>query len=312
MDKLEILNTKLTAINDEIRELSGSEEKLGLEAMAEKVSSGNDEIALQTELLEQAYAELQGKVDPELYENGYTDGYAQGDIEGQVKGYDKALAEGYIKPSGTLEITENNKEYNVAEFEKANVKIPLENKLAQLMNKTITEGTEEDFDGATEIGRYVFYYCEKLESVNIPDSVMSIGTQAFYHCSKLTSITIPDSVTSIGNDAFAYCSNLESIDLPSDLTTIVSSLFQSCVKLSSITIPSKVTNIKNNTFYDCKNLKSIILEPEPPPTLNSSSLLNGVHADCCVYVPSESLEAYKTATNWSAFADRIFAIEEAQ
>lgn len=29
-----------------------------------------------------------------------------------------------------------------------------------------------------------------------------------------------------------------------------------------------------------------------------------------IYVPADSLEAYKTATNWSAIADKIFPEEE--
>lgn len=56
---MEELNLKMTAIANEIRELSGATEKLGLDAMATNVSEGNDEIALQKELLEQAIAELE-------------------------------------------------------------------------------------------------------------------------------------------------------------------------------------------------------------------------------------------------------------
>ena len=55
------VNTKMTAIADEIRELSGTTGKLGLDAMATKVGDANDEIAEQVSLLSQAVAALEGK-----------------------------------------------------------------------------------------------------------------------------------------------------------------------------------------------------------------------------------------------------------
>ena len=57
----------------------------------------------------------------------------------------------------------------------------------------------------TSIGQRVFYYCDGLTSVTIPNSVESIGNAAFKGCSGLTSVTIPNSVTSIGDDAFYGC-----------------------------------------------------------------------------------------------------------
>jgi hypothetical protein len=38
------------------------------------------------------------------------------------------------------------------------------------------------------IGKYAFYYCEKLQSITIPLSIISIGDYAFSNCSKLTNI----------------------------------------------------------------------------------------------------------------------------
>ena len=58
-------------------------------------------------------------------------------------------------------------------------------------------------EGVISIGGYAFYNCASLTSITIPNSVTSIGSSAFYNCSSLTSITIPDSVTGIGSDAFS-------------------------------------------------------------------------------------------------------------
>lgn len=61
------------------------------------------------------------------------------------------------------------------------------------------------------IGEEAFYDCNKLISINIPNSVTSIGEGAFKSCRELLSITIPNSVTNIGDFAFQGCSSLLSV-----------------------------------------------------------------------------------------------------
>ena len=54
------------------------------------------------------------------------------------------------------------------------------------------------FDGeVTEFGNRVFFECDDLTSITIPESVTSIGNEAFSYCYSLNEITIPNSVTSI-------------------------------------------------------------------------------------------------------------------
>jgi len=55
------------------------------------------------------------------------------------------------------------------------------------------------------IGNEVFYGCDELVSVVIPDGVTSIGYAAFGGCGGLTSVTIPDSVTNIVRNPFIGC-----------------------------------------------------------------------------------------------------------
>lgn len=54
----------------------------------------------------------------------------------------------------------------------------------------------------------MFYYCQSLQSIIIPDTVLTIDASAFQYCRALETITIPENVTSIGNNAFRYCSKL--------------------------------------------------------------------------------------------------------
>ena len=55
------VNEKMTALANEIRELSGTTETIGLDAMATHVGEANSEVDSQVELLAQAVAALEGK-----------------------------------------------------------------------------------------------------------------------------------------------------------------------------------------------------------------------------------------------------------
>ena len=162
-------------------------------------------------------------------------------------------------------------------------------------------------NSVTEIGIGAFQNCTKLTSVTIPNSVTKIEQTTFYNCSALTSITIPNSVTKIDDYVFYNCSALTSITIPNSVTSITYSAFYRCSGLTSITIPNSVTSIGKRAFSECSGLTSITIEATTPPTLSSIDAFNYTN-NCPIYVPAESVDAYKTATNWSSLADRISAI----
>ena len=160
-------------------------------------------------------------------------------------------------------------------------------------------------DGVTSIGFYAFQYCYSLASVTIPDGVTSIRTYAFSSCYSLASVTIPDSVTSIGFYAFQYCYSLASVTIPDGVTSIGSYAFQYCYSFASVTIPDGVTSIGRAAFYNCVGVKEYHLLPTTPPSLPNTNAFNGIPSDCIIYVPVGSLEVYRTATNWSEYADQM-------
>ena len=182
-------------------------------------------------------------------------------------------------------------------------------------------------NSVTDIGEYAFIDCASLTSITIPDSVTSIGNSAFKRCTSLTSITIPNSVTSIGNSAFSNCTSLTSITIPDSVTSIGGYVFSSCTSLTNITIGNSVTSIGesafsscirltrviigntvasigNHAFYDNSYLMDVIILPTTPPTLDSDAF-SYISSTAVFTVPKGTLDAYKTASGWSTYADKM-------
>ena len=75
----------------------------------------------------------------------------------------------------------------------------------------------------------------------------------------------------------------------------------------SAVIRSNITSIGNDAFYYSNNLSSLTVEATTPPTLGALALDGTAiyNYQGSIYVPAESVNAYKTASGWSAFADLI-------
>lgn len=155
----------------------------------------------------------------------------------------------------------------------------------------------------TAIGNYAFYNSYSpyaLRSISIPTTVKTIGSSSFYNCKGLISIAIPISVTSIGNYAFYFCSSLTSVVIPDSVNSIGSSAFQYCSNMTSATIGSSVTSIGSQAFNNTP-LSYITCLAETPPSLFSSFTYFNSYVNTTLYVPSNSIQAYRTAAVWSNF-----------
>ena len=139
-----------------------------------------------------------------------------------------------------------------------------------------------------------------LTVYTIPDSVTTIGNSAFYYCYDLTSVTIPDSVTTIGYSAFHYCYSLTSVTIPDSVTTIGNYAFEYCKNLTSITIHDSVTTIGEGAFYECSSLTSVYCKPVTPPA-GGSYMFSSNASGRKIYVPMESVDAYRMAAGWGEY-----------
>lgn len=71
----------------------------------------------------------------------------------------------------------------------------------------------------TEYGDYIFYGCQNLSYVELPDNMTELPMGIFWNCTALKRISLPSGLKKIGNAAF-YGSGLEKITIPASVTEI--------------------------------------------------------------------------------------------
>lgn len=194
--------------------------------------------------------------------------------------------------------------------------------------------------GVTSIGYGAFFQCSHLGSIVIPEGVTSIGEMAFMG-TGLTSVTLPSTLTTVGSGGFdcpylsethfngtvgqwmnvsfnSYNDNpvrfsknlylgdtlLRRLIIPEGITTIYNH-FQGDTALTYISIPSTTTYIAADAFYDCGPNWFRFYAVNPPALGSSSAFLytqGGNTYGSWMMVPYQSLQAYKTADNYTTFA----------
>lgn len=194
-------------------------------------------------------------------------------------------------------------------------------------SKPITSFRESArFINVTEYGLNSFSDCASLIEIDLSNAVSVVGG-AFANCSSLAWLGSLEKVHTLGNAAFRYCTSLavnvympmlsvlqgnyafasSGVDLVTSLGIITSTqpqMFASCTSLRCAILPSTLEKLSTGTFAGCTTMQAIICNAVTPPSVEHANALNNSNS-CPIYVPSESVEAYKAANMWSAVATRI-------
>ena len=150
-----------------------------------------------------------------------------------------------------------------------------------------------------------------LTSVHIPQNVTYLS-DAFCNCSSLASFT--GKFTTTDGKMLINDGKLEGIApygmtkciVPEGVKRIASRVFY-FTKIEEIVFPESLELIADfwMTFSGCR-AKTITVKALTPPKGIEGMFSTYLET---IYVPAESVETYKTAEHWSAYADKIKAIQ---
>ena len=142
----------------------------------------------------------------------------------------------------------------------------------------------------------------------IPDQVATIGDKAFFDCTDLKSLTVGSGVTTIGDWAFGFCMGMKRLSIPDAVTTIGQGAFSNCYGLNSVSIGNSATSVGKQAFNSCDSIAQVICHAVTPPTTYGSVFDYGysdhssiVYEVAPLFVPAESVEAYRTHEEWGRF-----------
>lgn len=225
-------------------------------------------------------------------------------------------------------------------------------------------------DGLITIGSYALANCTNIKEIEIPNSVSSINGNAFRSCSSLNKITLYNEPIEIYSGAFAYGKittvnyngsisdwnnnikfndtqqfmssaetvimdgeilDLNDLHIGDGIEQINYYVFSGWKNLTKVTIDEGVVRLRQNAFYNDANLTYITI-PSSVTVIEWRSLYCGSSSNKCTYVfkgttppqqtssgslalstsyidkiivPAGCGEVYKTAENWTRFADYI-------
>ena len=117
--------------------------------------------------------------------------------------------------------------------------------------------------------------------IKVKDGVKVLGSYALYNCIAITTVELPNSVEKVEGYALYHCDAAETLIIGNGL---------------------KETDMYS---FSMKNLKNVVCMAVTPPDLGMNSFYDTNVGAAFLYVPDESVDAYKEAPQWKNFGSII-------
>ncbi len=171
----------------------------------------------------------------------------------------------------------------------------------------------------TKIGSYAFYGCTSLEAITLPKDIMIIDSGAFWGCTSLKKINLPTKLVCIHKFTFSDCISLTHIKIPEGVVYIGVGAVFFCKALLSIEFPSTIRTIDKMGFIRCDNatrqlsdhgycgnMEYIISYAIKPPIcieedITDAACFEQFNPSIPIYLPSTTIDLYKTNDSWQHF-----------
>ena len=285
------IDSKMTALANEVRELSGTTATKSIVNMTSDINNVNTEINDQSDLIDRIINEANSLPDIESNENR------------EIR-----LQDILIKENGVY-----NTDITYDGFGTVTVAVTTgdDDESSDILDKLLTGTlTEITNDRITKFAQYAFSYHPTLEYASFPN-VQYMQTRVFGNCTALRTVLLPNMIGYTYQYMCAYCSALTTVDVK-QASYVSSYAFYQCTSLETLEF-EKAGTIATNAFNGSTKLKTLILRMDTVPTLGGTNALTGTKIASgtgYIYVPSSLIDSYKSATNWSTYANQFRAIED--
>lgn len=169
--------------------------------------------------------------------------------------------------------------------------------------------TAFESDRITKLGQYAFAYRD-CASISLPN-LKTTAARVFTNCDNMTSLSIPNMTGATNTYMAAYCSAMKTVDVK-QASSVSTYSFYGCANLTKIEF-NRITSISTNAFNGCTKLATLIIRSSSMATLGGTSAFTGTKiagGTGYVYVPKSLIDSYKSASNWSNYANQFRAIED--
>ena len=155
------------------------------------------------------------------------------------------------------------------------------------------------------ISDYAFAY-SYIASVDIPNNLKRINPTAFYKCPSLQSVCwnaldFEEVDTNTNAPFHKVASQIHTFKFGRDIKHIPAYLCYDMNRLDSIEIPAGVKSIGKHAFAHCSP-SVVICHATQVPDIDESAFSKDYVSNTILYVPAESVEAYKDSEQWKKFA----------
>lgn len=186
--------------------------------------------------------------------------------------------------------------------------------------------------GVNKFNQYAFWHGYAIRTISMTPDVQSIGAYFLSTCFRLQCFIFPNGITTVpdpsvetnptvcerylfppsatsiarqgnSNTSGGRLQVVRGLTLP-EITSIPNYGFYQLANVDTIIIPSTITSIGSYGLASMWSMGHLYCYPATPPAIQSNTF-NNIRGACVIHVPAASLEAYQTATNWSAQASKM-------
>ncbi|MED9970560.1 MAG: leucine-rich repeat protein [Ruminococcus sp.] len=109
----------------------------------------------------------------------------------------------------------------------------------------------------TVIDRNAFSGNKTIREVVFSNTNTTVEEYAFMNCDSLETVYIPENVVSFGDRVFADCTGLKTVAMLSDITAMPDNIFSGCVSLENLTVSESIKEFGYGCFNGCSSLTNL-------------------------------------------------------